>query len=566
MLDRVETQMRGMLFLLLGLAYSAAAQTLVINEFLASNSAHGADEAGEYDDWVEIYNPGSEAVDLAGLWFSDTEGIAGTQIPFGQPELTTVPAGGFKLVWFDEDLDQGPLHVDDKLSAGGEAIVMLAEDSLTVIDSYVFEEQDTDISEGRSTDGGETWDFFNLPTPGISNTESPLPELKINEFLASNVSGIQDDDEEYEDWLEIYNAGAWAVDLAGYHVSTSMGNTGTMVPSGQPLLTTVPAGGFLLLWMDGETEEGLTHMGNTLSSAGGSIVLWAPDGETVIDSYSYEDQDNDVSEGRSSDGGADWTFFSSPTPGESNGGPLMQTLWINEYLASNDFCCTDENGEYDDWAEVYNPGPDPVDMAGLWFSDDASEPATQIPEGFPELTVVPPGGFAVLWFDEQPEQGPLHIDSKLSGDGETVAMFHPNGVIMEAVDYGPQVTDQSEGRETDGGESWVFFPMPTPGASNQATAIHAAPARPQAFGLGAAYPNPFNPATTVRFRLAEAGMSALRVYDLQGALVQRIELGPLPVGEHRQTLTLPAAAASGLYLLELHSGQMRDTQKILLLK
>ena len=70
----------------------------------------------------------------------------------------------------DKEPEQGILHLDDvKLSSDGEDIGLTAADGTTIIDSYTFGAQTTDVSEGRMPDGGTTWQFFNVPTPGAMN-------------------------------------------------------------------------------------------------------------------------------------------------------------------------------------------------------------------------------------------------------------------------------------------------------------------------------------------------------------------------------------------------------------
>ncbi len=145
----------------------AGAQTLLINEFLASNNAVNTDEFGDHDDWAELWNHGTDPVDLGGLWLSD--GGTPWQIPTGSPELTTVPAGGFVILWFDEEPDQGPLHVDDKLGASGESVVLYAADGTTELDRRDYDAQTSNISEGRQFDGSQLWVPFSTPTPGASN-------------------------------------------------------------------------------------------------------------------------------------------------------------------------------------------------------------------------------------------------------------------------------------------------------------------------------------------------------------------------------------------------------------
>ena len=84
--------------------------------------------------------------------------------------------------------------------------------------------------------------------------------LFINEFMASNSSssGIQDPQNDYDDWIEIYNAGNTAINLAGMYLTDNLANpTKWQIPSDSPSLTTVPAGGFVVFWADEEPADGL---------------------------------------------------------------------------------------------------------------------------------------------------------------------------------------------------------------------------------------------------------------------------------------------------------------------
>ena len=160
--------------LLLCLSSSAVNGQLFINEFMASNGTTLADEAGDFDDWIEIYNAGSSAVDLGGYYISDAvTNPLQWQIPTTNPTLTTVPAGGYLLLWADKEPTQGPHHINIKLGSGGEDIVLTAPDGSTVVDQYTYTTQTEDISFGRTSDGGSNWDFFAEPTPDAANTTTP---------------------------------------------------------------------------------------------------------------------------------------------------------------------------------------------------------------------------------------------------------------------------------------------------------------------------------------------------------------------------------------------------------
>ena len=173
-----------MLFLFITMA---KAQNLYINEFLASNDTFCTDEFGGYDDWVEIYNAGSEAVDIGGMYITDdlTE-TTKWQIPTHSPDSTTIAPGGFLVLWCDKESEQGILHVELKLSGGGEQIGLYASDGETAIDTLTYGEQTADISYGRLPDGSDTWQLFTTPTPGNSNSSSDVSGEKKRLLIPEN--------------------------------------------------------------------------------------------------------------------------------------------------------------------------------------------------------------------------------------------------------------------------------------------------------------------------------------------------------------------------------------------
>jgi len=154
---------------------------LFINEFLARNDSIIADEADEYEDWVEIYNGEAEAVSLGGMYLTDNF----TRTKRWKIPDITIESGGFLLIWADNDQEQGPLHTNFKLSGGGEQIGLYASDAIGnfAIDTLSFGEQTVDISYGRYADGNDIWGFMqptpgevNSPVTGIASTQKIKPE------------------------------------------------------------------------------------------------------------------------------------------------------------------------------------------------------------------------------------------------------------------------------------------------------------------------------------------------------------------------------------------------------
>jgi hypothetical protein len=148
----------------------------------------------------------------------------------------------------------------------------------------------------------------------------------------------------------------------------------------------------------------------------------------------------------------------------------LPLLVINEFMALNVSCCPDGSSgidEFDDWIEIYNAGGVAVDIGGMYLSDSKANPfGSKIPDDAPTQTTIQPGGYLVLWADELREQGPLHVNFKLSGGGEDVGLFYIDGREIDSYSYSTQADDKSFGRTTDGGETWEQLDTPTQGSSN----------------------------------------------------------------------------------------------------
>lgn len=153
---------------------------LFINEWMAQNTATIADPADptgmEFDDWFELYNAGSESVDLTGFFLSDNvDNPSKFEIPAGY----LVAPGGFLLIWADGQPEQNgrssDLHVNFRLSRGGGESIGLYSPNGTVIDLIQFGQQSADVSEGRKLDGSEgPFGVLSNPSPGGANGSSLL--------------------------------------------------------------------------------------------------------------------------------------------------------------------------------------------------------------------------------------------------------------------------------------------------------------------------------------------------------------------------------------------------------
>ena len=149
-------------------ALIAESSPVVINEFMARNAASITDPQGEYDDWIELYNTSDAEVDLSGMYLSDNKDDLRK---WAFPRSTTIPSGGYLIIWADEDGKSRPgLHANFKLSGNGEIVMLIDRDEKAnaILDSIEFGKQEKDAAMGRFTDGSGEFKKMTM-TPGRKN-------------------------------------------------------------------------------------------------------------------------------------------------------------------------------------------------------------------------------------------------------------------------------------------------------------------------------------------------------------------------------------------------------------
>jgi len=180
--------------------------------------------------------------------------------------------------------------------------------------------------------------------------------------------------------------------------------------------------------------------------------------------------------------------------------------------------------------------------------------------------IIPANDHLIIWCDEDQEQGPLHTNFKLSGNGEFLALVETNGTsIIDSLTFGSQEDDISYGRFPDGSEQWQFFASPTPGEANSTTSIENANILPEFFELKQNYPNPFNPVTTISYSLPKSGPVELIIYNNLGQKIETLIQKYQPAGSYSVNFAA-GNIASGIYFYQLKTQQFSETRKMLLVK
>ena len=463
---------------------------VVINEFMASNGGCLIDDKGDNSDWIEVYNPSSEAVNLSGLGLSDDK----SSVKWAFPNVT-VEAGGYLVVFASGSSKNDPngvLHAGFKLSADGGGVYLM-DSAGKIIDEIEYEDQVKNVSAGRQADDITVWTTFNSPTPGYANNEAGAEAfqasryatdstLLITEVMASNNTTLTDNNGLYSDYIEIYNAGAEPVNLAGFGLSDDPQN---VLDWKFPDVTIQP-GAYLLVFASGagvnatDLEKGAMHTGFGISSYEEVITLASPTG-LILDQVTVSESQADTAYARvPSEGGAyaaEWAATSKPSPGYPNtddgnqqflaANPLaLGDIMISEVMTSNSQYLAEDNGETYDWIELYNRGSQEINLQGYGLTDNTGNPAKF---RLPDKTLAPGEYYTVLASglasDESIKKNYVHTNFKLSATGEVLALFNADGLLQDKLNIDTLPRGISVGRVTQQ-DGVFYFTEPTPGAAN----------------------------------------------------------------------------------------------------
>ncbi|WP_136055439.1 lamin tail domain-containing protein [Microbacterium sp. K24] len=401
-----------------------AAAGLVLNEIVYDDAATGL------SDQVELYNPGTEAVDLDGWYISDEK-----RDTFGYaPEGTSLAPGEFLVLVKDVDFAFG-------LGKGDE--VVLFDPAGTEVDAYAYENTAPLSDWSRCPDGTGEWAHATAATPGAANDCSVPPvdgSIVINEV-----------DSQPADWVEFHNPGDDALDISGYEIrDNSDDHRWRFLPG-----TTIAAGAFLVV------EEGTIGLVDGVETAfrdpigigsADRIRLYDAGGTMIDDTLPWSGHaaiDGDFAAAtlaRCPDGEGAF-LLAHPTPGAANSCVIPDVV-INEI---------ESNGDTTDWVEVVNTGTTAVDLSGWSVMDNDPNGHAAETTPLPVGTTLAPGAFFVF---DQPADFVFGL-----GNGDTVTIRDASGNTVDEHVYAAHA-DGVWARCADGTGEFVDLAVSTKGLRN----------------------------------------------------------------------------------------------------
>ena len=445
----------------------APADAVALSEIMISNKGSVPDNLGGYPDYIELHNGSTEKADISGYGLSDSL-LEGAKYVF--PAGTVLEPGAYVVVWCGGEAEDG-MHAPFKLSAGEEAVLFDA--SGRPLDTAVLNSVDSGMVLRRE---GEVWTQAK-PCPGYPKTEAGMAEyeaslketedigLYINEFMASNATTICDSFGSYSDWIELYNSTDTDMDISGFGISDNLSQPMKYrFPDG----TTIAAKGYLVVFCSGNEgmQNGELHAPFGLRSYGEDVVIANRAGR-IIDSYSFKNQETDVSMARIPDGAGEVQSTSQPSPGYPNTGAgysafdaanrlPLSGVYISEFGGSTGSVASD-------WVELHNSTGSAVSLAGYGISNNPKNPAKWV---FPDISIEP-GEYLLLYATgsaDKAQKKNLKLNFCISSTGEALFFFDPNGKLIDKLSAGRMRSGQSYGR--DGSDNRYYYANPTPGAQN----------------------------------------------------------------------------------------------------
>ena len=485
-----------------GCSESASApytQALYISEVVSSNSDSLVDPEYGSPDWIELYNPSGEAINLEDYTIYESNGNRYTfpAVEIGAQSYLVIYccdslAAPEDTATADETASaetaenteaaeatvspeasatasvvEGPICTNFKLSKDGTTLTLASPQRM--LQELVVPTLDTDISYGYREDA--TYGYFLKSTPGQPNSTpsyATMEELRsgqqialtINEVLPKDVS----DSEPYA-WVELYNAGDTTIQLSDYYISENLSN---LKKASLPAIS-LAAGQYALIKFGGQAggDSVSFKLGRDETTLAISDHLGV-----VLDRLSW---DEDILPGISAGHGeGDGTvYYTIPTPGVANGANFLATadlslteglddVYMDELLLNNTFSVIDQYGERSPWVELYNSSNQPVSLSNYALSDN---PESLWKWNLPDVTIEANSYIIVYLSGKDQKSGELHTNFKLGNTDTALYLTNLTSQTVQTVTLPAENKDNVSYGLSSNAE-WMFYPQPTPMAAN----------------------------------------------------------------------------------------------------
>jgi hypothetical protein len=243
-----------------------------INEMVLDNQGSLQDEFGEFPQWIELFNPTGESVNMGKTTFSDSLVNSAKWVFPCIPEAVMEP-GGFLILFLDGDTDNpDDFHVNFTLDLSGGPVTLFLNGGAQILTISPADVK-PDLALGSYPDGQGDLGPLAAPTPGAPNAEPDVPiEVVINEVMLDNQTAVDDGTGAFPAWLELYNPSPAAANLAGIPLSDDPADPAKWLIPDVPAAR-LASGGFLVVYLDGDTENPDDFHANFVPDISSTVTL-----------------------------------------------------------------------------------------------------------------------------------------------------------------------------------------------------------------------------------------------------------------------------------------------------
>ncbi len=430
---------------------------LLFTEARSSGDREGAYPGCASSDWFELYNEGSESVELGNLFITNDPEKPDKH---RMPQVTLQP-GQYVAICCCEHM--GHPAVPMGIARRGETLMVFGEDRRQICELTV-PPLDADISWAYSNG---IWGYCTEPTPGRANgrvfasldpVEVDALGLSVSELMIDGKHASVTPDGKYCDFVEFHNDTSDSISLKNWFLSDRANNLEKWAfPD-----VTVPADGYLLILLGGDGKaraDGLLQADFSINKRE-NVVLYDANSLTYSVWSLPQKIRSDVSIG------ANGEYYLYPTPGQANGTATYTDEQTGQYDYTGVFIsevCAYAGAGKNDWIELYNATGRKVSLAGWELRKDREGEKTILLSGS-----IGPGEYAVFETTSHGERQKSGVGTfGLSSGGQTLYLVDETGTLRDQFATGVLRPDVSSGRvEGDGSISRVFFRKMTKGERN----------------------------------------------------------------------------------------------------
>lgn len=464
---------------------SSAYSGLVISEVMGVNSSAVPNDLGQYSDYIEIWNSSTAPISLLNVGLSDRV----DKVLFLFPDITLNPDQRIVVYASGSNDISSPtrLHAKFKISSTKQETIALFDPNQFIIHEVIVPIFNSNEVYALNAAGAfEKSDYYSPGFPNgqeghlayLTSKTTAYGSLVINEIMADPATGITDADGELGDWIEIYNPTDQSQSLKDVFLSDDPAKP---LKWRFPETDYVPAKGYYVIFCTGKDriDQGtnVPHSNFKINAEGETIVLSDGFGN-VIDRVTFDNMPRDHSYGLNNFN--EFEHFQIATPGLPNTSESAAEMdnymrsqnptgvYITEALASNTLIpLYEEDTDYGDYLELYNPGNEPVSLSNYGLSDNLDRPRKW---QFPEGSVIYPQERKVIYLDGTNtfDGSDYHTNFKITQHGGEILTFcDPTGKILDKLHLPKMPSNYSYGR-SEGRGGFFYYTAPSPRAENGA--------------------------------------------------------------------------------------------------